>query len=247
MSNAVAISVIIPAYNEEKLIAESLTTLVNQKFTLPFEIVVINNNSTDKTLEIAKKFPVKIINEFRQGVVFARQKGLVSAVGEFVVCADCDCQYPQNWLANIYNHFNKSAQVVAVGGPAEAENIPRWAYNIYKYGFKLVNFIYNYTGFVLYLGAFNFAYRRQIFLKLGGYRTYLELGGGDEIDPLQRLRTAGKIVFDPNLKIKISLRRYRVGFWRWFVIHNLYYYFVGYLLCSIFKRPLIKPVAVRNI
>ncbi len=245
METPIAISVVVPAYNEEKLISRCLASLMQQDIKYPFEVIVVNNNSQDRTEEIAKTFSVRVLNEHVQGVVATRQQGLLVAKGEIVVGADCDSVYPPHWLYGIYVHFATDPHVVAVGGPAIAEKNPHWAYLIYKYSFKFVNWFYHKTGNVLYLGGFNFAFRRKTFLELGGYRTYLDFGG-DEIDPLARLKRAGKVVYDHQLSVHIDMRRYREGFLRFLFVHTLYYYLLNYALAYVFKRPVIRAQPVRN-
>ena len=245
MKGKVAISIVVPAYNEEQLIHRCLTTLTNQDFKLPYEIIVVNNNSIDKTEAIAHSFGVTVISETMQSVVAARQRGLIAAHGDIVVGADADCLYPPDWLQTIYAIF-ANPKVVACGGPAVAEKQPYWAFLIYKWGFALNYLLYRLTGYVFYLGGFNLAFRRELFLKLGGYRTYLDFGG-DEWDVIARLRKVGKIVYEPRTSMQISTRRYRVGFLRWFFVHNLYYYFINYTITQILKRPLIHAPPVRNI
>lgn len=246
MSAQVAISVVVPTYNEEKLIAHCLTSLKKQQFIHPYEIIVINNNSSDTTESIVRTFGVKIFRETKQGVVYARQRGLDEAQGEIVAGADADCIYPETWLQQIYDDFQTDPQIIAVGGPVESEKNPFWGYLSYRVGFWFFYKIYQVTGFVTYLGAFNFAFRRKKFLDLGGYRTYLDFGG-DEWDPLTRLRKAGKVIFDPNLKIHLSLRRYRVGIIKFIFVHLLYYYTLNYILAKIFKRTLIHAKPVRDV
>lgn len=245
MNNRVAISIVLPAYNEERLIGRCLASLIKQDFSLPYEIIVVNNNSTDRTDEIAAKFPVKIISETMQSVVCARQRGLTQAQGPIVAGVDCDCTYPPEWLSTIYKCFD-NPQVVACGGPAIAETNPWWAHLIYKWGYKLDELIYKTTGKVIYLGGYNFAFRKDVFLKIGGYRTYLDFGG-DEWDPLQRLSRVGQVVFEPKALMHVSLRRYRVGFFRWWFVETLYYYNLNYWLAKIFKRTIIRAKPVRNI
>ena len=247
MKPRVAISIVIPAYNEEKLIGRCLTSLKNQQFTRPYEIIVVNNNSTDATEKIARSFGVKVIHEPQQGVVFARQRGLLFAHGAIIAGADCDSEYPPDWLEKIYNHFASNTRVVAAGGPGLAEKHPAWAYWICELGYSLVNHYYQLTGHVLYLSAFNFAFKRKFFLTLGGYHTYLELGGGDELDPLARLQKSGRVVFNSTLCVKMNTRRYRVGFLRWLFVHCFYYYILSYWLAKLFHRTLIRNQPVRNI
>lgn len=244
MKRTVAISVIIPAYNEATCISGALKDLTQQKCNHPYEIIVVDNNSTDATVKIAKKFKVLVVSEKQQGVLFARQKGLNSAKGEIIVGADADNRYPKDWLQSIYTHF-KDKNIVAVGGRADAGKNPHWAYLLFKYGFSLVDVIYRNFGVVVYLGAFNFAMRREVFIALGGYHTYLD-AGGDEWDPLARLKKVGKIVYDHQIKIDINTRRYREGFLKFFFVHWLIYYTLSYQLSRIFKRRFIQLKAVRE-
>ncbi len=81
------LSVIIPAFNEENFLPRCLESLKNQKFK-DFEIIVVDNNSTDKTAEIAKKFNVILFSEKNQGVAYARNKGSEIAKGEILVFTD---------------------------------------------------------------------------------------------------------------------------------------------------------------
>ncbi|MEK7165261.1 MAG: glycosyltransferase family A protein, partial [Patescibacteria group bacterium] len=105
MQRSPAISIVVPAYNEEKLIGRCLASLKNQDFSGLYEIIVVNNNSVDKTEEIARTFNVRVITESMQSVVAARDRGLRAARGDIVVGADCDCVYPPHWLKTIYAEF----------------------------------------------------------------------------------------------------------------------------------------------
>jgi cellulose synthase/poly-beta-1,6-N-acetylglucosamine synthase-like glycosyltransferase len=80
---AMKVSVIIPAYNEEKYITKALTAVSNLK-TKPFEVIVVDNGSTDKTVELVKKFPnVRLISFTKiKGPNAARQAGFLASKGE---------------------------------------------------------------------------------------------------------------------------------------------------------------------
>ena len=83
------ISVVVPAYNEEKQIEKCLDSLVNQSTTQKFEVIIIDNNSNDKTAEIAKKYEkilnLKIFMQKIKGRGAARQKGFYQANGEIIL------------------------------------------------------------------------------------------------------------------------------------------------------------------
>lgn len=245
MKPRVAISIVIPAYNEERLIGRCLTSLKNQQFARPYEIIVVNNNSTDATEKIARSFGVKVIHELQQGVVFARQKGLLTARGEIVISGDSDCLYPPDWLQKIYAIFKQNSSLVAVSGPAIVDTYPWWAYAHYTCGFALTHLVFKITGYVLYVVGSNFAYKRQVFLDIGGYNTYLDCGG-DEFDPLYRLQKIGKAVYNKNVQIIGNNRRYEVGFVKWLFIHLFYYYWVGFIVNKMTKRLLIQIDPVRT-
>jgi glycosyltransferase involved in cell wall biosynthesis len=91
------ISVIIPAFNEEKFLGNCLFSLKNQDFN-DFEIIVVDNNSRDKTSKIAKKFGVKLVSEKNQGAALARNRGAKEAKGEILAFTDADTILPKNWL-----------------------------------------------------------------------------------------------------------------------------------------------------
>ncbi|HEX8932548.1 MAG TPA: glycosyltransferase family A protein, partial [Patescibacteria group bacterium] len=98
------ISVIIPAYNEEKYIGACIESLLKQN-RLPDEIIVVNNNSTDQTAAIASQYPVKVINEKEQGITPARNRGLNEAQYDIIARTDADTILPPDWIEKIKKHF----------------------------------------------------------------------------------------------------------------------------------------------
>lgn len=86
------ISVIIPFYNEEKYIKQCLDSVINQTYK-NLEIILINNNSTDETINIVKNIKdsrIKILNCNRQGVSYARNQGIKKATGRYIAFIDAD-------------------------------------------------------------------------------------------------------------------------------------------------------------
>lgn len=92
------ISVVMPAYNETESIVPTLTSLCRNKTHRKVEIIVSNNNSKDDTEVLAKACGVKVINESRQGITFARNAGLDAAAGKYILNADADTIYPEDWI-----------------------------------------------------------------------------------------------------------------------------------------------------
>ncbi len=237
------ISVVIPALNEEKYIRNCLDSFRKQSF-IDFEILVIDGGSKDNTISIAKKYGAKVFSLSGSNICQARQRGLKEASGEIYVGADADNIYPKDHLQRIADNFVKYKDAVAVVGGGIFEKNPAWTYYLWRLIYFLINLFYRLTGYVLYAPAFNISYKKDVFLKIGGYTTYLDYGG-DELDVLSRLRRVGKIIFDNKLNSYASSRRTREGILKAFFLHLIFYYYLSYLLAKIFKRTIIKGQGVR--
>lgn len=109
------ISVIIPSYNEEKLLGRCLKAIKDQTVS-PDEVIIVNNNSSDKTAYIAKSFGYVVIDESKQGISFARNAGFNYATGEILVRIDADTILPPYWIKTVAQSFTKT-DVVGVSGP----------------------------------------------------------------------------------------------------------------------------------
>ena len=121
------ISVIVPAHNEEYYLAGCLDSLTKQSLDRKlFEIIVVDNASTDNTPKIAKKYPVKLLYERRKSVVLARQKGVNFSRGHVIVSADADTVYPPNWLKRIHDSFSYHPQIIALVGWIYYSHTPTW-------------------------------------------------------------------------------------------------------------------------
>ncbi|MCX8035631.1 MAG: glycosyltransferase [Candidatus Sumerlaeia bacterium] len=115
--SSLRVSVVIPAYQAESCIGNCLRSVLAQ--TLPrdvYEVIVVNNGSTDRTAEIAGGYDVRLIEEPRRGVAAARQTGVVASRGELVVFTDADCVADRAWLAALVARFDRQPALGGVGG-----------------------------------------------------------------------------------------------------------------------------------
>ncbi|CAN5302209.1 hypothetical protein BH10PAT1_BH10PAT1_3070 [soil metagenome] len=119
------ISVIIPVFNEEKVIAECLTSLREQN-EKDFEIIVVDDGSTDKTLEIIRKFNVVILEQKHQGPATARNLGAKNAKGKILVFVDADMTYNSNFLQNLVKPIQENK---ANGTFSKDEFVSNWNNN----------------------------------------------------------------------------------------------------------------------
>ena len=112
------ISIIIPAYNEARTLPACLEAIAAQT-VMPDEVIVVDNNSTDKTAQAARKYSfVKVIHERRQGIVFARNAGFKAASGELLARIDADTHIPSDWIQHIQEFYEEKAhaKTILTGG-----------------------------------------------------------------------------------------------------------------------------------
>ena len=109
-------SVVIPAYNEENYISQCIESLKKQRCNFDFEIIVVDNNSTDNTIKKISNLDVKIFKESKQGVGAARNKGTSEVVGEIIVHLDADSRASENYLQAVKEYFDKDKNLVCLGG-----------------------------------------------------------------------------------------------------------------------------------
>lgn len=105
MEDKLRISIIIPCYNEERYLAACLDSVAVQT-TAPFEVILVDNNSTDKTAKIAASYPfVTLLKEPQQGIIYARNTGFDAARGNIIARTDADVTLPVDWLERISEFY----------------------------------------------------------------------------------------------------------------------------------------------
>src|SRR3989304_2760272 len=116
MMDKFAISVVVPAYNEEQYISSCLAAISNQDFRSSYEIIVVDNSSEDRTAEIARSFGARVLTETRRTAAAARRRGFAEARGDIIATTDADTLVPTNWLSHIHCAFQATPGLVAFGG-----------------------------------------------------------------------------------------------------------------------------------
>jgi glycosyltransferase involved in cell wall biosynthesis len=225
-------SVVVPAYNEAAYLGRALDSLLHQDYDGAYEIIVVDNNSSDNTAAVAACHGVRVVKEAQQGVCAARQRGVDCARGEIIVSTDADTTQPRDWLRTIDARFASSDQIIAVAGPCRYLNPSWWAKAYPTLLFGLVAAVYALTGFVFYVSATNIAVRRRAF---PGYDLKLTQGG-DELDLLRRLRRRGLISWERHNVVTTSARRLQRGLLYNFVMTFLVYYLLAYWLNRLSQR-----------
>lgn len=209
-----AISVVIPAYNEEQFISLCLEGLFKQKTNRKFEVIVVDNNSTDNTAkkanEYKKKLNLKVIFEKQKGRGSARFTGFKQAQGDIILSTDADTVVPDNWIERILSVFESDKRVDAVTGTCQTFD-NSFLKNV-LFNFNQPNIMRIYRLFLghYFLSGFNFAIRKSTYLKSGGFDP--SLNANEDIDLSIKVSKIVKIKFLPSLPVTVSGRRFQNGF-----------------------------------
>lgn len=202
------VSIIVPAYNEEKFLARTLSSLTAQTHS-DMELIVIDNNSTDTTNSIAKKFTSKVFLETRKGYIHAVNRGAKEASGELISFCDADSIYPPDWLSSVVQEFQKHPDAVGFYGSCNTHDASPTMNQLNGFFYTIFLQISRFFGLDNTSG-FNFVMKRNIFFKIGGYNPNFQKMSPD-IELGKRLKKEGPIIFNPHIKVLSSFRRFQHG------------------------------------
>jgi len=227
--NSLKFSVIIPVYNEEKILPSCIKKIKEQLGNFNTEIIVIDNNSSDNSFEIAKQLGVKVIKELKQGVGQARKTGAENAQGEFVVSIDADSQLPNNYFLEVLKRFEKDKNLVCLGGQMYFYDGNWWQTFLRPF----LHYLFLYMAIIFSLGKIgpmgnNMIFKKEIYDKTIGFNE--ELKFGEDMDLAKKFSKFGKVKLDMSLKSYVSARRFKLN-------KNLFMYVLNFYKMLFFKKP----------
>ncbi len=243
------LSFVVPAYNEELYLAECLESILDEirrqtasqypqdSQSPDFEVTVVNNASTDRTREVALRYPgVRVVDEPRKGLPAARQAGFDASSGKLIANVDADSRLPAGWIRNILATFEAEPDLVALSGPV-------LYYDLLPHQRALVQFFYL-TAFVTYavnrwvlrVGSMiqggNFVVSRAGIEAIGGFNLSISFYGEDT-DLARRLNNVGEVRFSLGMKMLTSGRRLKQEG----LLTMAARYSINYLWTTFLKRP----------
>lgn len=167
------VSIVMPAYNEEANILQTLLSLSNNETQWPVEIIVVNNNSKDKTEEMVLNTGIPCIRETQQGITNARNAGLAVAKGVYILNADADTIYPKDWIEEMVKPLAKYNNICSVYGRFSfipIGNTGRLTYFFYEYFADLMRWINKiFRDEAMNAYGFNSGFRREQGLSVDGF------------------------------------------------------------------------------
>lgn len=216
-------SIIIPAYNNEKTIQECLKACKGQTLK-PFEIIVIDDGSTDRTMELAKSENVKVFSQKNSGPAKARNLGAKKSSGDILIFTDSDCVPEKNWLQEMVAPF-KNKEVIGVQGAYKSRQksiVAKFAQMEIEERYERMKK----SKEIDWIGSYSAGYRKKDFLDVNGFDESFPKASGEDPELSYKLSKMGKkLVFNPKaivyhyhpdtifkyLKVKFERAFYRVN------------------------------------
>ncbi len=221
------LSIVVPAYNEEKLLPETLGCLASALAAasdVGGEIIVVNNASTDRTPEIARDAGARVIDETVRNIGRARNAGAAAAKGDVLVFIDADTRVEPTLFAKLASEMNDPQCLGGAVAVDFGQFQRRWM-RLYSMGWVFWGKLFNMKG-----GAAQFC-RRTAFEKLGGYDETIYLGEDVEfywrLAKLARTR-GGRLTFIEEPRVITSTRRFdKMSVWKTVVFTNPIYVYLN--------------------
>ncbi len=228
--NRVAIptaTVIVPAFNSQNTISLCIESLLSQDYPSHLiEIIVVDDGSTDRTVEIAQKYNIKIISQKNSGPATARNAGIKEATADIVLFTDADCRPDHDWVRKMLAAFRDS-EVVAVKGAyrtVQQEVVARFVQYEYQEKYQWMSGFAN----IDFIDTYSAGFRKQALLDIGGYDESFRLPSVEDQELSFRLAACGyKMVFQPEATVKhlhsdsfwkYAKKKFKIGYYKAFLL-----------------------------
>lgn len=200
----IEISVIVPFYNAEPYIEQCAQALLAQTYpSTGYEIIMVDNNSTDRSAAIVREYPrIQLLSERKQGAYAARNRGVAASAGRTLAFTDPDCVPAYDWLSQIETAMRRSGAAVVVGShqPARDSFLLRM---LEDYENEKNNFIFSSTMKAVYYGyTNNMAVRKTLFDELG---PFIEMTRGADVVFVRRCvdrYSCDSVWYAPEIRVR---------------------------------------------
>lgn len=198
------ISIVVPVYNAEKYIEMCIEALLSQSYPQEkYEIIMVDNNSTDRSFEIMKRYHnIQLLSENKQGSYAARNCGIHKAIGSIIAFTDADCIPDRNWLESIFTAAEADETKLVIGSRTPA-NDSFMVTMLAAYENEKDSHVFNGGIASQHYGhTNNMAVKRELFERLG---TFMERDrGADSIFVRKAVDTysCDVVRYDPRVRVR---------------------------------------------
>lgn len=179
------VSIVIPCYNYGKFLSEAIESAQSQDYE-NIEIIVVNDGSTDDTIEVSNKYDVMLINTMHRSVSHARNTGISKASGKYIVCLDADDKLSHNYVSELLPLMEKY-DIVGTWAQMFGDRNEILTYDKVT---KVNHSMLRYKNFVHTSAMF----KKKLFKKHGGFDEQL-LKGYEDWDYWRRLALLGSTIY----------------------------------------------------
>jgi glycosyltransferase involved in cell wall biosynthesis len=199
------LSVVIPALNSASTISRTLSSIFSNKFPPDlFEVLVVDNGSSDNTVQIASEFSVKVFHCSKRGIGPPRNLGIKMAKGKVVCLTDSDCVVESDWLEKINEFFERNPEADGVGGPVlpysdNQNKVQRLTGELFveDQGYPEEVRKVEFGSFAGMIFGSNCAYKKEVVVSAGGFSE----PGGSNLELVWRLvRMRRNLFFNPQVR-----------------------------------------------
>jgi len=215
------ISVIVPVYNSDSTISQTIQSLLKQEYpTHKLEIIVVDNNSTDNTADIIQSYPVQYLRDNAvQSAYAARNCGIRAATGEILAFTDGDCIADPFWIQSGVTLFENSDIGGVVGSIATDRPKSLLDHALYNHSFLGSEHCLN-NPFLPYAQTANAFYRKFILTQIGLFDDNFVSGGDADLSWRLQLNTKLRLVSAPKAVVYHQHRKSLSAFWNQRITHG---------------------------
>ena len=218
-----SVSIIIPTFNGASRIGNCLDALLQQTAGRNAEILVVNDGSTDNTVDVVGRYPgVRLITQANAGPAAARNRGALEAQGTIILFTDDDCVPTPDWLDAMLEPF-QDAEVVGAKGVYRTRQkslVARFVQIEYEDRYRLMSHLDS----IDFIDTYSAAFRRERFLEMAGYDTSFPVACAEDVELSYRMSARGwKMKFVPTAAVYHThpdtlsgylRKKYKFAFWR---------------------------------
>jgi cellulose synthase/poly-beta-1,6-N-acetylglucosamine synthase-like glycosyltransferase len=191
------ISVVVPAYNAEKTIGSCVRSLQKQSYGGQYEVIVVDDGSSDNTACAAAQANARVISQKNMGPAAARNRGARSAKGSIILFTDADCVADRNWIKEMISSFT-DVRIAGVQGKYRTRQsglIPVFVQEEIEQRYQEISRQKS----IEFVGSYAAGYRKKAFLSVNGFDESFPQASGEDADLSFRLAKKGKrMVFNPR-------------------------------------------------
>lgn len=210
------VSVIVPVYNGADTIAACLESLLKQTYPMDaYEVIVVENGSTDDTTRVVEQYPVRLFHSEERGPASARNFGLARSEADIIAFTDADCIADSNWLSELVKPY-VDPKIGGVGGAILAyDHHDRTIVEMFSEEHSpLVNFVSGAGEFLPHLYTANASYRRSLINRVCCFNPHLVTAEDVDLAWRLQLQTGAKLHHAPQAVIYHRHRSTRAGLFR---------------------------------